>query len=187
MDPRPVAPAHATLFVPGRLCLFGEHSDWAGSLRSRDPDIAPGACIITGTDQGITATASASSDFEMTSHLPDGSVRGPFRVAMDGTALRHAATTAGFFSYAAGVAAELWDRCRPPGVCIAVDRMDLPVSRGLSSSAAVCVLTARAFNQDAVPCTRHAIAGSWKPRISSTALSTHFSARSRSPDRKSVV
>ena len=22
------------LFVPGRLCLFGEHSDWAGKYRS---------------------------------------------------------------------------------------------------------------------------------------------------------
>lgn len=21
------------LFVPGRLCLFGEHSDWAGAMR----------------------------------------------------------------------------------------------------------------------------------------------------------
>lgn len=135
------------LFVPGRLCLFGEHSDWAGALRSHDPSIAPGACIITGTDQGITATAAPSIDFEMTSHLPDGSVRGPFRVPMDGTALRAAATAGDFFSYAAGVAAELWGRCRPPGVRIVVESMDLPVSRGLSSSAAICVLTARAFNQ----------------------------------------
>jgi galactokinase len=116
-------------------------------LRRHDPSIAPGACIITGTDQGITATAAAAHDFEMTSHLPDGSVRGPFRVPMDGAALRQAAQAGGFFSYAAGVAAELWERCQPPGIRVAVDRMDLPVSRGLSSSAAVCVLVARAFNQ----------------------------------------
>jgi len=126
--------------------LFGEHSDWAGALRQHDPSIAPGACIITGTDQGITATAAAAHDFEMTSHLPDGSVRGPFRVPMDDASLRQAATAGGFFSYAAGVAAELWKRCHPPGVRISVDHTDLPISRGLSSSAAICVLTARAFN-----------------------------------------
>lgn len=147
MNLRALDSSNAALFVPGRLCLFGEHSDWAGSLRIGDPSIAPGACIITGTDQGITATPAAASDFEMVSRLPDGSVRGPFRAAMDGGALRHAARAGGFFSYAAGVAAELWEQCHSPGVHISVDRMDLPLSRGLSSSAAICVLTARAFNR----------------------------------------
>jgi galactokinase len=66
---------------------------------------------------------------------------------MEGGALRDAAAAGGFFSYAAGVAAAVWERQHPPGVCISVVRMDLPVSRGLSSSAAICVLTARAFNQ----------------------------------------
>jgi galactokinase len=140
-------PSNPTLFVPGRLCLFGEHSDWAGACRMQDPRIAPGACIITGTNQGITATATTAADFEMISRLPDGSVRGPFRVPMDGAALRHAAAAGEFFSYAAGVAAEVWDRHHPQGVRISVDHMDLPVRRGLSSSAAICVLTARAFNQ----------------------------------------
>jgi galactokinase len=26
-------PAAFELFVPGRLCIFGEHSDWAGAMR----------------------------------------------------------------------------------------------------------------------------------------------------------
>ena len=30
------------LFVPGRLCLFGEHSDWAGLNKSMNADIVPG-------------------------------------------------------------------------------------------------------------------------------------------------
>ena len=36
------------LFVPGRLCLFGEHTDWAGHYRTMNADIAPGAAIVTG-------------------------------------------------------------------------------------------------------------------------------------------
>ena len=28
------------LFVPGRLCLFGEHTDWAGHYRTMNADIA---------------------------------------------------------------------------------------------------------------------------------------------------
>ncbi len=136
-----------TLFVPGRLCLFGEHSDWAGALREADPGIAPGACIVTGTDQGITATATAASDFVLISRAAQGRVRGSVRLAMDGPTLQRAAAAGDFFMYAAGVAAEVWRRQRPPGVCITTMDADLPIRRGLSSSAAICVLVARAFNQ----------------------------------------
>ncbi len=30
------------LFVPGRLCLFGEHSDWAGMYRTINSDLEKG-------------------------------------------------------------------------------------------------------------------------------------------------
>ena len=58
------------LFVPGRLCLFGEHSDWAGGYRDVLPDQPPGYCLVMGTDQGIHAVAEARSEtFEITSNL----------------------------------------------------------------------------------------------------------------------
>ena len=43
------------LFVPGRICLFGEHSDWAGGYRRINADIEKGYAVITGTNQGIYA------------------------------------------------------------------------------------------------------------------------------------
>src|SRR5262249_1847132 len=100
----------------------------------------------TGTEQGITATVEPAVDFEMTSRLPDGRIVGPLRLPMETDALRRAAQTGDFFSYAAGVAAVVCARPRPPGVRIVATDIDLPVARGLSSSAAVCVLVARAFN-----------------------------------------
>ncbi|WP_423790362.1 galactokinase family protein, partial [Listeria monocytogenes] len=39
------------LFVPGRVCLFGEHSDWAGGFRRFNSAIVPGRCIVAGTNQ----------------------------------------------------------------------------------------------------------------------------------------
>ena len=38
------------LFVPGRICLFGEHSDWAGANRMFNADIIPGKAIVTGIE-----------------------------------------------------------------------------------------------------------------------------------------
>jgi len=43
------------IFIPGRLCLFGEHSDWAGLHRMINADIVPGSAIVTGIEQGIFA------------------------------------------------------------------------------------------------------------------------------------
>ena len=52
-----MSPKIIHLFVPGRLCLFGEHSDWAGMYRTVNADIAKGAAIVSGTEQGIYALA----------------------------------------------------------------------------------------------------------------------------------
>lgn len=40
-----------------RLCLFGEHSDWAGAHRLSDPSIARGRTIVIPTEQGLHAKA----------------------------------------------------------------------------------------------------------------------------------
>ena len=134
-------------FVPGRLCLFGEHSDWAAGYRRTDPAIAPGACLVSGTDQGLHATASALPDaLEVTTLLPHGEEIGPARLAADHDSLEAAAQGADFFSYVAGVAAELQARFEVGGMRLAL-RSDLPVRKGLSSSAAVCVLVARAYSE----------------------------------------
>ena len=139
--------ADAEIFVPGRLCLFGEHSDWAAVYRASDPSIAPGYCLVTGTDQGLYARAEQAIDtFEMVSDLPDGSREGPLCLSARPRALDAAARRGDFFSYAAGVAAEVSVRYPVQGLRLSV-RGDLPMGRGLASSAALCVLVARAFNR----------------------------------------
>ena len=34
------------VFVPGRVCLIGEHSDWAGGFRRFNSAIVPGSCLV---------------------------------------------------------------------------------------------------------------------------------------------
>jgi mevalonate kinase len=130
------------LFVPGRLCLFGEHSDWAAAY-----GLAPGRCLVTGTDHGLTAVVQPRPDaFAIETVLPDGGRCGPLVVPVRPDALDAAARDGGFFSYAAGVAAEAVARHRVHGLAVRITAADLPVAKGLSSSAAVCVLVARGFN-----------------------------------------
>ena len=135
------------LFVPGRLCLFGEHSDWAGKYRTMNADIVPGAALVTGIEQGIFATVEKSSDFEVCSSAPEISdVWTDFSCRMDGQELKEIAKSGSFFCYCAGVASYMLEWYKVGGVKINITKMNLPMKSGLSSSAAICVLVARAFN-----------------------------------------
>jgi len=135
------------LFVPGRVCLFGEHSDWAGGYRRIDSSITPGYTIVTGTTHGIYArVASNPTHLKLLSTLPDGKKIGPIEIEMEEEVLLECAKTGGFFSYIAGVAYFALVNHHVKGLEIDSYFMDLPLRRGLSSSAAICVLAARAFN-----------------------------------------
>ena len=59
------------IFASGRLCLFGEHSDWAGTNRLFNSEIIPGRAIVTGTQQGIYAKACKAESFSVVSELED--------------------------------------------------------------------------------------------------------------------
>jgi len=136
------------LFVPGRLCLFGEHSDWAGKYRSMNSCITPGVAIVTGIEQGIYATAEKCSTFRVSSEAPEISgLWKDFECRMDYLELKNIAKSDIFFSYCAGVASYMLEWYKVGGVHIHLTRMDMPMKSGLSSSAAICVLVCRAFNQ----------------------------------------
>jgi len=136
------------LFVPGRICLFGEHSDWAGGYRRTNAAIEKGYCVITGTNQGLYAEVRPHpTHLVITSDLGGDARVGPREIPMTPDALLAEAQAGGPFSYVAGVAYQILMHHHVQGLVIDNDRTDLPVRKGLSSSAAVSVLTARAFNR----------------------------------------
>jgi UTP-glucose-1-phosphate uridylyltransferase/mevalonate kinase len=136
------------LFVPGRICLFGEHSDWAGGYRRINAEIEKGYTLITGTDQGIYAEVEPHpTSLVLSSITPEGEAMGPYEIPMQAKALLDEAQKGGFWSYIAGVAYQVLTNYHVRGLVINNYKTDLPVKKGLSSSAAICVLAARAFNR----------------------------------------
>ena len=137
------------LFVPGRLCLFGEHSDWAAEYGLHN-----GFCLVIGTDQGLSASAEANAtSFCVETILPDNRGLPTQRTRLmscpwNGEMLLESAKDQGeFFRYCAGVAYEMSNHPRVSGgLDLRITAMDLPLQKGVSSSAAVCILVAKAFD-----------------------------------------
>ena len=136
------------LFVPGRICLFGEHSDWAARYRLNNSELEKGYTLIASTNQGVYAEVKPHpTRLILKTTLSDGTRHGPYSLPMEREALLAEAETGGFFSYAAGVAYQILTNYRVQGLEIDNYLTDLPVKKGLSSSAAISVLVARAFNR----------------------------------------
>ena len=156
------APECAELFVCGRLCLLGEHSDWAGGFRCEDASIPVGRCLVVGTsDCGLHARVRLSPEspntLTMTSVDDHGERRTRAFALDDPSALLREAQEGGFWCHVAGTchhmvtssphAKSVATLARDAGVLLDNHRTTLPVKKGLSSSAAVCVLVARAFSR----------------------------------------
>ncbi len=129
------------VFVPGRLCLFGEHSDWAGKYRLENDAINKGYAIVTGIEEGIEAEIKKASTFK----IKNGSKN--FECEMNLDKLKEVAGTDPYWCYAAGVAAVLKGKYNVGGIDIDITNVTLPEKKGLSSSAALCVLIARAYSK----------------------------------------
>jgi UTP-glucose-1-phosphate uridylyltransferase/mevalonate kinase len=136
------------IFVPGRLCLFGEHSDWAGDYRRLNPELEKGYTLLVGTNQGLYAEVKPHpTQLILHAELSDGTRKEPLVLPMERQVLLAEAEKGGFFSYAAGVAYQFLTHYQVRGLEIDNYLTDLPIQKGLASSAALCVLVARAFNR----------------------------------------
>ena len=135
------------VFVPGRICLFGEHSDWAGGYRRINAEIEKGYALICGTNQGIYAEVNPHpTSLVLSTTKSDGTHQNSYEIPMNPKSLLEEAQKGGFWSYVAGVAYQVLTNYHVRGLVIDNFKTDLPIKKGLSSSAALECSIAMAVN-----------------------------------------
>jgi len=121
------------MFVPGRVCLLGEHCDWAG-----------GSSLVAPMPLGIRprflpAAPGEARELHVSSHVSSGALTARYPLPPG------ALNPDDPLRYVAAVAAELTARGHAPPSGTLTLVSDLPQGRGFSSSAALCVAAARAL------------------------------------------
>ena len=129
------------------------HNKKAGGFRRNHPTLKQGSCLVVGTTEGISATTRALANEKIiairtrTDSGETNEVVWEIDEDIEGT-LSRIASEGEFWSYIAGTIGEVFKKYGIlGGICVEVNRCSLPVKKGLSSSAAICVLVARAFSK----------------------------------------
>lgn len=140
------------VFVPGRLCILGEHTDWAGEYLGDNKDLVNGMVLVCATNEGLYASCRGvpdSTGMQFDHMSVDGTLTS-LSVRLITEELSEIAQSDSFGSYVCGTAAEMIRRLPEEkargGIYINNHKTTLPMKKGLSSSAAVCVMVASCFN-----------------------------------------
>lgn len=129
------------IFVGGRICLFGEHSDWPINYLKENKEIVSGSSIVTGLEQGITAEFKKNKNFIIKQD------KLTFEIEMDSEKLFHYLKTNNYYSYCCSVAYYMQKKYDVNGLEVNIIEKTLPIRKGLSSSACISILIAEAFNR----------------------------------------
>lgn len=143
------------LFVCGRICLLGEHSDWASTYKtisaSTNPNITDGRALVAGTETGLYCRTSSikSHTLHLRSTLSNQSQH-ELQCELSVNQLQvHVNDQSCIFRYACGVAViilQKYNILAQSGILIDNYSTTLPVKKGLSSSAAYSILICKSFN-----------------------------------------
>ena len=131
------------LFVPGRLSLIGGISDLVSSYLSQNKDLVPGAAIAVTLDKGIYSHASENDKFI---YKYDDIY---YECERQEETLKEQINSNNFLSYICGTLLYMKRKYGEQigGLELEIIEMDLPIKKGLSSSAAICITIAKHMNR----------------------------------------
>ena len=131
-----------SLTISGRLCLFGEHTDWVSGYRRINSAINPGRAIVCLVDLNISADIEKKDDFSFYTDIKSLGVQ--CNATED--SINMSIVSNPYFAYVLSTYLYIYKKYQVKGLKIQITTNNLYIGKGLGSSAAICILVARAFN-----------------------------------------
>lgn len=131
------------LFVPGRVCLIGGISDLVAPYLSVNKNLASGSAIAMTIEKGIYSSAKKSDKFRYRYN------ERYYECRMSENDLKEGADSKLFYSYMCGTLLYIIRNYKNKvgGLYLEIEKMDLPIQKGLSSSAAICITIAKQMDR----------------------------------------
>ena len=129
------------LFIPGRVGLIGELSDLVSPYLDSNKKLIPGKCLASRIDKGIYSTIKKSD--KVIYNYDDLH----FECELDENILLKEIKDKPFYSYLCGTILYMYRKYNIGGNDINIDKMDLPIKNGLSSSASFCITIVKGLNE----------------------------------------
>ena len=129
------------LFVPGRVGVIGEISDLVSPYLSMNKKLIPGHAIAFPIDKGIYSKVKKSNKFKYKNKDKY------FECEITEERLTEEIENNSFYSYMCGTILYMIRKYKVSGIELEIKKNDLPIKKGLSSSAAICITVAKAYNE----------------------------------------
>lgn len=136
--------SYIDVFMPGRLCILGEHSDWASAYQTENPSICNGAALILGLDKGIYIRARKSNKLIYRCNLEK--INTSIECGMEIKELNKEINKSNLNLYVLSTIKTLKEKFCIIGMELECYKVNLPIKKGLASSAAICMAVIRAGN-----------------------------------------
>lgn len=131
---------YISVFIPGRLSLIGEHSDWASIYKSINKDICIGSAIVVKLNDGIFAKCKISKRIQI-NYLNEK------KVELDFDKIDTYINSDDFLKYILSGIRFIKNKFpQIEGITININKVTLPMKKGLGSSAAVILLAIHSLN-----------------------------------------
>lgn len=130
------------IFVPGRLCLIGEHSDWASNYKKVNKEINDGFAITILLNDGISAKVRKSNKIIL-NFLNQKNIEKKCTLGEINKTIKED----NFWKYIFGAIKYMVKTYKVSGIDIYIKDVTLPMKKGLGSSAAISLLVVKSYNK----------------------------------------
>lgn len=131
-----------SIFVPCKLCIIGEYSDWNLSYKTINKEIKKNCAIVTYIDQGINALVSKSDKLIINDRNTN-----KIEIPFDDNSLKEIINSNNYFSFIVAISYLMKQKYNVEPIKIDITEVTISIGKKLLLSDSICILAIKAYEK----------------------------------------